>query len=64
MIRLELDDYCQEDCIDFDPDCEKVRTLTWTDEDDEVVVRCENRNKCKKLFNHLRNYASKYGLGE
>lgn len=45
MIKLEVEDYCQ-DCIDFEPKVADKRELN------EIikVVQCTNRIKCMKMY--------------
>lgn len=48
MIKLEVEDYCQE-CIDFEPIVIDKREL----KEIVMVVQCTNRIKCMKMHERV-----------
>lgn len=55
MIRVEVEDYCQE-CLDFTPDLikpERVRTgegdLKYTD----TIIQCKHHKRCASIKRYL-----------
>lgn len=67
MIKIEVEDYCHE-CLDFQPDVEKPVVL-YSDTDryvciGDTIVRCEYRQRCKAIENHVKNkYDGRGGYG-
>lgn len=52
MIKLELQNYCQDGCMAFKPVEKHVEPLM-------MVITCENRTHCAYLVNYLRKHALK-----
>lgn len=59
MIRLEVEEYCQE-CLDFTPDVTKPERalfvngeVTYTD----TIVQCKYRKRCGNIERFLRQQA-------
>ena len=55
MIRLEVEDYCHDNCQAFRPDVEEPVTFYAGLEiyRNDTVIRCERRNLCKQLLRYL-----------
>ena len=51
MIKLELQNYCQDGCMAFKPANTHVGPL--------MVITCENRAHCNYLVNYLKKHALK-----
>lgn len=56
MIRLEVEEYCQ-DCLDFLPDIKRpARAEDFCGEDvvlGDTYVRCSNRKRCEAIKRYL-----------
>lgn len=57
MIRVEVEDYCQQ-CLDFTPDVTKPERLYTIDNPDgfvmsDTIVRCEYRKRCAGIKRYL-----------
>ena len=51
MITLDVADYCSA-CMDFDPDVQRPQKAYGLSEEiviSDTVIRCSNRNRCKKV---------------
>ena len=48
MIKLVVEDYCQE-CNDFEAECTKLSS----DEESIFVVQCEHRDRCGSVIGRL-----------
>ena len=56
MIELDLEKYCQEGCMRFEPLV--VRTSCHID------IRCEHAQECKYLLRYLTNHATNKEFAE
>lgn len=59
MIKLDIQDYCQE-CMDFSPDVdEPVRMFSGDDcvFQTNTVIRCEHRRRCEAIKRYLEKQA-------
>lgn len=54
MIELDLKDYCQHGCMDFD--AAVVKAQTYADEM-AVYIRCVNAKRCEYMVRYLTNHA-------
>ena len=56
MIRLEIEEYCQN-CLDFLPDVKRpARVEDFSGEDvvlGDTYVRCSNRKRCEAIKRYL-----------
>lgn len=56
-IKLDLEEYCQDNCDEFEPRVSKSESYicTFTEETKEVrtTVSCVHRNRCMALRNNL-----------
>lgn len=56
MIRLDIEEYCQQ-CLDFSPDVTKpIRVTTGSGEISftDTVVQCEYRKRCAGMMRYLK----------
>lgn len=57
MIKLDVREYCQA-CAEFEPQVTQRPELYISASENyfygDTVVQCENRYKCKVLYNHLK----------
>ena len=57
MILLDVKEYCQS-CTEFEPEVEKPTNFYANFEKymsvGDTVIRCEHRNRCEKIINHLK----------
>lgn len=57
MIRVEVEDYCQQ-CLDFTPDVTKPERLYFNNGEvdfamSDTIVRCEYRKRCAGIKRYL-----------
>ena len=53
-IELNLDDFCQCGCGDFEPKVSKETLYSFGDPDENIThISCENKEKCKRLLEYL-----------
>lgn len=54
MIKLEVEDYCHDDCMDFEAEVKHPAMLFCGGEPYEAVsdtiIRCKNRFRCKRMM--------------
>ena len=63
MIRLEVEDYCQE-CLQFTADVKPPEKLYGMNEmlmesmviQSDTVVRCQYRKQCRRLMEYLKRH--------
>lgn len=61
MIRLEVEDYCQ-DCRAFEPETDTNVLYSVNGEFSvETVITCERRNWCRNLVRYLEKRVEKDG---
>lgn len=62
MIRLEVEDYCQN-CPAFEPEVEHTNIVdsAFNIQIIETTVTCENKRVCKNLVRYLKKQLEKVG---
>ena len=59
MIRVEVEEYCQE-CLDFTPDVIKPERTIFVGGEviySDTIVQCKNRKRCSNIERYLRQQA-------
>ena len=59
MIKLKIEEYC-EDCLEFKVVQEGTHYDNYGNytDDCDIVLKCKNADKCKKLMEHLEQFKS------
>ena len=60
MIKLDVKDYCQT-CTEFEPDVESpcksyANNRPFAAAVTDTIIKCQNREKCERLKQHLELY--------
>lgn len=58
MIKLDVHEYCQC-CLEFEPVVIERPDCLYVDNSlsglvGDTIVKCENHDKCKTIYNHLK----------
>ena len=57
MIRLEVEEYCQQ-CLDFSPDVIKPERVYFGESEmilSDTIIRCEYRKRCAGIRRYLEH---------
>lgn len=55
MIKLDVDDYCQN-CGNFEAEITTIeKGYTWQEKSYDTIITCKNRDKCKEAMEYLKS---------
>ena len=60
MIVLDVKDYCQQGCMNFEAKVSKQEEYLG---EGSVYIRCANAKACEYMFRYIKNHAKEGGDG-